>query len=298
MGQYRVVALAQRLWDKLRDRHYARAPEINSRSLSWIDSLSEDQPFFLWNHYMDVHGPYQPPGDYRSQFGDGHWDVDPQSLYKRAIDDPGSITDTERQALIDLYDGEIRYTDYHLCQFLDELERRGLYEGTLIIVTADHGDAFGEHGYYEHPRRLHEELTKVPLIVAGPETGNAKHSGPVSTLDVLPTCLDGETDEWGVSLTRITDDEEIDGSRTVFASATGEGNETHLQRFACWTNVDHCRLTLNRTESTVQSTVGGSTSLKQVLRKFALARGSDGRQTGNSESDAIVEDRLEALGYR
>jgi len=65
LGQHKLIALAQRAIDKLRNRHYARAAEINERSLEWIDSQSDDEPFFLWNHYMDTHGPYEPPGSTR-----------------------------------------------------------------------------------------------------------------------------------------------------------------------------------------------------------------------------------------
>jgi len=188
LGQHKLIALAQRAIDKLRNRHYARAAEINERSLEWIDSQSDDEPFFLWNHYMDTHGPYEPPGEYATLYADRELSGrEAQSLYQRAIDDPDSITDDERELLIDLYDAEIRYNDEQIGMFLDELRERGLLEESLVIVSADHGDAFGEHGYYEHPRYLHDEITHVPLFVRVPDGPTDTVETPASTLDIVST---------------------------------------------------------------------------------------------------------------
>mgnify|MGYP000678179723 CR=1 FL=1 len=108
LGQHKLVALAQRALDKLRNRHYARAEEINDRSLSWIDSLNSKKSFFLWNHYMDTHGPYEPPGEYTNIYTNKQLSKrEAQSLYQRAIDNPESITKQEHRLLIDLYDAEI-----------------------------------------------------------------------------------------------------------------------------------------------------------------------------------------------
>ena len=188
LGQHKFIALAQRALDKLRNRHYARANEINQRSLSWIDSLDADEPFFLWNHYMDTHGPYEPPGDYATLYrNDTISKRSAQSLYQRAIKQPESITDDERELLIDLYDGEIRYNDTHVGEFLNGLRERGLLNESLLIFTADHGDAFGEHGYYEHPRYLHDEITHVPLLIRPPGGKDEIIETPVSTLDIMST---------------------------------------------------------------------------------------------------------------
>jgi arylsulfatase len=119
LGQHKFIALAQRMLDKFRNRHYARAEEINDRSVSWIDSLNDDEQFFLWNHYMDTHGPYEPSEKYMINFrNDGISDKKAQSLYQRAISYPESITDDEKELLIDLYDGEIRYNDAKIVSFL------------------------------------------------------------------------------------------------------------------------------------------------------------------------------------
>jgi arylsulfatase A-like enzyme len=115
---------------------------------------------------MDTYGPYEPPGEYATLYADRELSGrEAQSLYQRAIDDPESITESERELLVGLYNAEIRYHDKHIGTLLDALRIRNLLEESVVIVSADHGDAFGEHGYYEHPRYLHDEITHVPLFV-------------------------------------------------------------------------------------------------------------------------------------
>ena len=88
-GRNRIVALAQRAFDIARNRNYARADEINERSLRWLDSVADSgSRFFLWNHYMDVHGPYEPPSGYREFIAGYPGDRAVQRLYKRAIKIP------------------------------------------------------------------------------------------------------------------------------------------------------------------------------------------------------------------
>ncbi|MEF8937568.1 MAG: sulfatase, partial [Halovenus sp.] len=229
LGKHKLIALAQRALDKLRNRHYARASEINDRSLSWLDSLADDDSFFLWNHYMDPHGPYIPVDEYGTRYTDRQLsDREKQRLYKRAIGDPDSITEEDRDLLIDLYDAEIRYTDAQIGEFFDGIDRRGLLDETAVIITADHGDAFGEHGHYEHPRYVHEELTHVPLVVRLPDGVADRVETPASTLDLVPTVLDLfglDADLPGRSLLDIGHEKSED--RVVFAQATGEDENSH-----------------------------------------------------------------------
>lgn len=226
IGRHRSVALLQRLFDKLRDRHFARAEQINDRSISWLDTVQE--PFFLWNHYMDVHGPYEPPQTYRDQFCDTSIsDRRCQWLFNQALSNPDEIDAAERQLLIDLYDSEINYIDDHLAEFLRTLEHRGVLERTLVIITADHGDAFGEHGYYVHPRYLHEEVLHVPLIVIGPDIPTYTDETPVSTVDIVPTIAeitDCDTSDYpGTSLTACWSQERTHPGK-AFASARSDEN--------------------------------------------------------------------------
>lgn len=315
LGSNRLLALAQRALDKLRNRHYARGSEINERSLDWLDSLNGDRPFFLWNHYMDPHGPYEAPGEYQRRF---HGEAVPKrestKLYHRAIDDPDSITDAERRRLIDLYDAEIAYSDDQLSGFFDALDRRGLLEDSLVVVTADHGDAFGEDGYYEHPRYLHDGLIHVPLIVDGPDLTRGTVDVPTSTLDIATTILSavGHPDSSlpGEDLREIAATPGSYAGRTVVSQARGEDADVHVRRFSgrgrtttCFAEYDtetggidiecHADGEVNEEARTTVEEY-----LRAHIREHAGEDGADGDDEAEDGVSGEIEDRLSALGYK
>ena len=315
LSQHKLVALAQRALDKLRNRHYARAEEINERSLSWLDGRDDDRPFLLWNHYMDVHGPYEPPSEYASRWADDPpSDRAAGSLFQRAVKEPDSITDAERQALVDLYDGEIRYIDAQIRAFLDGLEARGLREETLVIVTSDHGEAFGEHGYFEHPRFLDEELLRVPLILDGPGVEARTVKQATSVLDVVPTALDalgvGSDSLPGVSLLSN------DGSDVVISSVRGEDDRSTKRQFSArsseWKLVREYDVeTEERVEERLYAVSDGVAGNDDLSRKHPdeavnerdrldkhVADRLDGLESAEErDADDGIQDRLQALGY-
>jgi arylsulfatase A-like enzyme len=100
-----------------------------------------DQRFFLYVHYMDVH----------------------QYLFDQEAADLGFGT-----SLSDAYDASVRWTDRNVGMLLEELDRRGLAKKTLVVVAADHGEGFGEHGREGHAQTLYREVTEVPLVVGLP----------------------------------------------------------------------------------------------------------------------------------
>jgi len=300
-GSNKLLALAQRALDKLRNRHYARATEINERSLDWLDSRG-DEPLFLWNHYLDTHGPYEPPSGYATEYRTSTVsDREAQSLYRRAIRDPESISEDERALLIDLYDAEIRYNDAKLGEMLAALRDRGLLERSLLVFTSDHGDAFGEHGYYEHPRYLHEEITRVPLLVRPPGGVDGETvSTPVSTLDIAATIragLDREVGEERVSLLG-----ELPADRTVFVQARGEDEHSHLQRYAARGSDGSCFCERDRETDTVEFGECSGHELREELDSHVAERLRAETGTGERRSDAEVDEeierRLSALGYK
>ncbi|WP_458208978.1 sulfatase [Haladaptatus sp. NG-SE-30] len=299
-GKHKFIALAQRAFDKLRNRHYARAWEINERSLEWIDSLDDGQPFFLWNHYMDTHGPYEPPEEYREIFHDKRVsDKDAQALYKRAIQKPNSITDGEREQLIDLYDAEIRLNDEYIGRFLKSLSERGLLENTLIVITADHGDAFGEHGYFEHPRYLHQELTHVPLFVRVPDGTSETVDAPVSTLDVAVTI--SENAEYNAHSYHRSLLSKHSSSRTVFSQARGEGEYKHIRRFAVQSEHGECFAEWDGKDQTISVKSCSDDDLAGSLRNYVRERVEQIDSTDEDDGEKVdeeIERRLSALGYK
>jgi arylsulfatase len=297
LGRHKLIALAQRALDKLKNRHYARVEEINERSLSWLDSLDEE-PFFLWNHYMDTHGPYEPPGQYATLYTETEISGrDAQSLYQRAIKKPESITDEERQLLIDLYDAEVRYNDERIGEFLEELRKRDLLDRSLLFITSDHGDAFGRHGYYEHPRYLHDEITRVPLIVRPPAGASETLSTPASTLDIASTVEATTGEGSGVSLFDLDEGT----TRYVFSQARGEKQDSHLRRYAVRNAEDACFCERDMTSDAISFGDCSGQSLRKELRSHVESRirAENGiAESGSDDVDEEIERRLSALGYK
>ena len=310
IGSHWLTALAQRALDKVRNRHYARAETITDRGLSFLESQAVDgsRSTFTWLHYMDVHGPYEPPEQFRKRYGaDPISSRDAAKLYKQAIKRPESITADQRQQLIDLYDAELRYFDASFRQLLTGLQRLGIADETLILLTADHGEAFGEHGYYEHPRQLPHELTHVPLIAAGAGVGS-QHvvETPVSTMDVVPTVasvFDVSYDGPAISLSQTVDNPNAD--RVVFAQARGEGEATGTQRYAAYQlgGTAHAKVDSETGDCTIES--GARQALAGSLREHVGSHGyrnqgsTDERraESGHGSEENDVEHRLRALGY-
>lgn len=308
LGQHKLLALGQRLLDKLRNRHYAPAEEINKRSLRWIDSLEE--PFFVWNHYMDPHGPYDPPEKQQIRFHDETVRTRrSQKLYKRAaVTDPESITEQERREMVNLYDGEIRHVDEQIAAFTNALDKRGILDQSLVIVTADHGDAFGEHGYYGHPRQLHDELIHVPLILAGPEVSDMKIESPVSLLDLVPTMLDVAGVDVpklpGRSLPKEIANPEQGVGRRVYSQARGMDDETHLRRYSLRKKDELCtieRIIESGEMVAEKRSAGADEDLQAELREHSderLSADEGPMSEPADEPDKEIERRLTALGYK
>ena len=106
----------------------------------------------MFVNFFDAHYPYAPPAE-----------------YARAYLPPDTLASTMDRSQFDpLYDAEIRYADEHLGRLLDFLRQRGLYDDTLVVVTADHGEMLGEHGDWGHNGILFEPLVRVPLVVKRP----------------------------------------------------------------------------------------------------------------------------------
>jgi len=158
------------------------AERITKEAISWVEKQA--RPFFLWIHYMDVHEPYVPPNEYLKRFrwiGKRlkHFNYDTKNMYK-----------TELKLLISLYDGEIRYADQAIGLLLEKLQRLNILNDTFIVVTADHGEEFGEHGEFQHHPKLYDELLHVPLIIAGPGIQKIEVKKQVGLIDLAPTILD------------------------------------------------------------------------------------------------------------
>ena len=163
-------------------------PRTLQQVTAWMDTLDE-RPFFLFLHLWDVHYDYIPPDEYIRMFDPdyagsltGH-----RMMRSRAVSPAMPKRDLEH--LIALYDGEIRFTDDILGKILAEIDRRGRLDASLVVVTADHGEEFFEHGNKGHQKSLYDEVLRVPLIVRWPGRLDAGRvvDDQVRLIDVAPT---------------------------------------------------------------------------------------------------------------
>ncbi len=144
---------------------------------------------FLFVHLFDAHWPYLPPSEFLDRFAPRPPDISdimPKVIHRKPPTGPEEI-----QHFVNLYDGEIAYLDQELGRFFSGLKEAGLYDRSLIVLTADHGESFYEHDVWQHSESLFEEVTHIPLIVKWPRnsiTGDVESL--VSQLNIFPTILE------------------------------------------------------------------------------------------------------------
>lgn len=163
--------------------------------LEWLQTeRDENRPLFLAVHFYDPHMPYDPESPFDTIFTDPTYNGPFDCLWGGRTDvadvNNGDIAvdSTDLANLIDLYDGEIAFTDYELNRLFRELRRTGKSENTLVVVMADHGEEFFDHGGVGHGHTLYQELLNVPLIVSGPGiAANIIDSTLVGQIDILPS---------------------------------------------------------------------------------------------------------------
>jgi arylsulfatase A-like enzyme len=172
-----------------RQNQHRPANEINQAFLHWLDRNSA-APFFVFLNYMDAHSPFTPVDSFRyryaapeaRQLSDEAWDGEPENPLTPADVWP-------KQAV---YDGSIAYLDSQLGDLFRELERRHLLDNTLVIVTADHGEEFAEHGLVDHGNSLYRLSVQVPLVIRfdGQVPAGRRVTTPVSLRNVAATILE------------------------------------------------------------------------------------------------------------
>lgn len=165
-------------------------PRTLERVRAWSADLDED-PVFLFVHLWDVHYDFLPPAEYVERFDpDYAGDLTGVDFLGNPRIAPG-MPRRDYEHLLALYDAEIRFTDDMIAGIFDALRAAGRFDDALVIVTADHGEEFLEHGAKGHQKTLFEEVVRVPLIVRAPGSATASvRSEQVRLIDLLPTVLD------------------------------------------------------------------------------------------------------------
>ena len=150
--------------------------------LEWIDN-APDEPVFAWFHFLSPHTPYDA-----REMAEQFYDPSYAGPFEQTTTGEFSAETPADQARVrDLYDGEVYYADWIFQQVLDRLERKGLLEETLVVLTADHGEEFLDHGQYQH-NHVYDEVARIPLIFWHAQLPSAVRSDdPVSNVDLFPT---------------------------------------------------------------------------------------------------------------
>jgi len=201
------------------------ARETNDVVKGWIAGSQQiEPPFFVFINYMEAHQTYHPPQDYATPYlpnGVNYANALKVSQntqrYNMGLLE---LSDEDLESLLALYDGEISYLDFRLGQLFDYLRETGIMDDTLLIITADHGENFGEHGLRGHQLSIHDTLLHVPLVIRYPgsfDTG-VRVAEQVQLTDLYPTVLDILDIDW--------DSEEIQGSSLL------QGEEGRKMTFA------------------------------------------------------------------
>lgn len=196
---YRLLRGAHKAWGRLTGTGDSGAGWTNfhaTRFLRQHAARRTGQPFFMFLQYLEPHVYYRLPRRWQHAFL-------PRGIpYREAVrvnQDPnafmaGRVEMAERDFAItrDLYDGELAYMDSRIAQLVNELDRLGLGDNTLVIITSDHGENLGDHGLLGHRFCLYETLIHVPLILRFPGViaPGQRVSEPVQTHDLVPTVYD------------------------------------------------------------------------------------------------------------
>ena len=147
------------------------------------------RPRFLFLHLFDAHWKYLPPSEYLERAGGRPPDI--SRLQNVVIQEREPSGPEEIAQLKTLYDAEVAYVDDHLGRFFDALKSAGIYDDALIVVTADHGEGFYEHGLWQHSEIIYDEVTRVPLLFKPPGGAVGRRvSGLVSQIGIFPTFLE------------------------------------------------------------------------------------------------------------
>ena len=156
------------------------------RARAALDGAPDDA--FVWVHLLDPHAPYTPPKRHREAFSVPDFDGSMTQLVTRTQHDPESLSEHERTVIRRLYAASVRHADERAGDLLDVVD-----DDTLVVVTADHGEALFEHGQVGHEPALYDELLRVPLLVRPPRdypVADRVLDAPVGHVDLAPTILD------------------------------------------------------------------------------------------------------------
>ena len=180
------------IFPKKTDSFYATVEDVNKDVFYWLDR-ARDNNFFIYIHYFDTHAPYIPPTSYVKE-SSKPCSCDYHKFVKNKIDENIIISkeDEDLKNLRECYDGEVRYFDYGFKQLIDRLDKEGMLDNLVVVLTSDHGEEFLEHKEYGHGDDLYHEVIHVPILFYYPEkiSPDTIVDNYIESIDIAPTILD------------------------------------------------------------------------------------------------------------
>lgn len=186
--------------------HMVGADEWPDLVRAFLDVRDPSKDSFLYLHVLQPHGPYAPPDRLAQRFADPSYEssytderfprgfaAGDEGLLGRANRGEVAMTAADRQHTLDLYDANLLWADEALGDLVAELQGRGLWDSTWMVVTSDHGEAFWQHGRSGHNEHLYEEMLRVPLVVRCPSEQlprGVRSDALVSPMDLFPSIVE------------------------------------------------------------------------------------------------------------
>jgi len=294
----------------------ATSSKINQEAFRFLDSLlprKDRKPLFLLIWAADPHAPYTPDPEFRNLFDIRRYEpidaLKGSELISRIRNEKIRPTPGQWEYLKTLYDQEVAFNDSSFGRLRAYLEDKDVYRDAVVIVTADHGEAFNEHGDVGHGCSLHNELIRVPLIIKAPPLSKGSHEERVQHTDLFPTLLDllGLEPPYpldGTSLLRLTDPKRI-----LFFDLSNYNSTAVLdEKKIIFTNANHAALTTvpslevyALTDTAEERPLELESFRDQIsLQKLLFYRNTPG-QFGSQGREAKItkelEEKLKALGY-
>jgi arylsulfatase A-like enzyme len=173
-----------------------RTRAITGDGVRYLREASPDRPFLLWLHYVNPHAPYEPPPPWDAAFLDADAArgpvLRPVEGFHGGVPKQWEVRGKTLGWYVSQYDGEVAAVDAEVGSVLDALDGSAVRDRTLVVITTDHGESLGEHGYYfDHGEDLFDPSMRIPLVVAGPGVQAGRRTDVLATtLDLLPTVLD------------------------------------------------------------------------------------------------------------
>ena len=165
-------------------------------AIRWLNR-NKGRQFFLFLHTYEVHAPYAPSDEFAAYFAADYKGQLPkridQKLINRINKGKLKLSKDDRDQMVNLYDSEIRQMDSGFSRLIAYLKAQGLYDSSMIILTSDHGEEFGERGRMGvHSYTLYDELLRVPLMIKFPHGhfAGSRIDAQVRSIDIAPTILD------------------------------------------------------------------------------------------------------------